>query len=116
MPLVSVSSIANSPMASRSAAQRTLGPLLALGLLATPASAQEPAVPQTFDWWEAAGVPSSTPWGQSVDVESTEQILSWTTMEEYISQRSEVSFSHGICPQCAKRIYGSDYPPESEHN
>ncbi|HEX7049811.1 MAG TPA: M14 family zinc carboxypeptidase [Longimicrobiales bacterium] len=57
-------------------------------LYATPAAAQiaekaAPAVPQTFDWWEAAGVPSTTPWGQPIDVASTERIRSWTTMPEY---------------------------------
>jgi hypothetical protein len=40
---------------------------------------------QTFDWWQARGVPATTPWGQAVDVASTRQILSWTTMPEYTS-------------------------------
>ena len=60
--------------------------LAALLLSVAPALAQEPSVPQTFDWWEAAGVPSTTPWGQAVDVASTEQILSWTTMPEYTTE------------------------------
>lgn len=29
----------------------------------------------------------------------------WQGLEAYISQHSEASFSHGICPQCAQRLY-----------
>lgn len=29
----------------------------------------------------------------------------WQQMEEYISQHSLVQFSHGICPECAKKLY-----------
>lgn len=46
----------------------------------------EPPVPQSFDWWERAGVPATTPWGQPIDVGSTEAILSWTTMPEYTTR------------------------------
>ncbi|MGH7477264.1 MAG: M14 family zinc carboxypeptidase [Longimicrobiales bacterium] len=68
---------------------------LILGLLGAPflpAAAQEqdvaqepeaPDVPQTFDWWRERGVAATTDWGQAIDVASTEQILSWTTMPEY---------------------------------
>lgn len=28
----------------------------------------------------------------------------WNQLEAYLSERSEVSFTHGICPDCAKRI------------
>jgi signal-transduction protein with cAMP-binding, CBS, and nucleotidyltransferase domain len=30
---------------------------------------------------------------------------SWTPIEEYITDRSETEFSHGICPKCAKELY-----------
>lgn len=30
----------------------------------------------------------------------------WTQIEFYISEHSEADFSHGICPECAKKIYG----------
>lgn len=30
----------------------------------------------------------------------------WTSMETYISQRSEAEFSHGICPSCEEREFG----------
>jgi hypothetical protein len=71
--------------------------LLSFALLAlagaVPASAQEVGVtsegvevPQTFDWWRERGVPDQTPWGQAVDVASTEQILSWTTLPEYTTE------------------------------
>ena len=29
----------------------------------------------------------------------------WEQLEVYISNRSEADFSHGICPDCAKRLY-----------
>jgi two-component system cell cycle sensor histidine kinase/response regulator CckA len=30
----------------------------------------------------------------------------WTRIETYISSRTEAEFSHGICPECAKKLYG----------
>lgn len=30
----------------------------------------------------------------------------WTQIESYIRDHSEAEFSHGICPDCAKKIYG----------
>jgi PAS domain S-box-containing protein len=29
----------------------------------------------------------------------------WNPVEKYIRDRSDVSFSHGICPECARRLY-----------
>lgn len=29
----------------------------------------------------------------------------WNQIEEYIRNHSEAEFSHGICPDCAKRLY-----------
>ena len=29
----------------------------------------------------------------------------WRALEEYIGEHSEAEFSHGICPDCAKRLY-----------
>ena len=29
----------------------------------------------------------------------------WSQIEEYIVERSEAQFSHGICPECAKKLY-----------
>lgn len=29
----------------------------------------------------------------------------WTQIEAYIDERSEAKFSHGICPDCARRLY-----------
>ncbi len=40
-------------------------------------------VPQTYDWHRERTIPATTPWGQPIDVRSTELILSWTTMPEY---------------------------------
>jgi len=33
----------------------------------------------------------------------------WTQIESYISQHSDTQFSHGICPDCAKKLYGDLY-------
>ncbi|NQT32288.1 MAG: PAS domain S-box protein [Candidatus Omnitrophica bacterium] len=30
----------------------------------------------------------------------------WIPLEKYISERSEASFTHGLCPDCAKKMYG----------
>lgn len=30
----------------------------------------------------------------------------WHQIEDYISKRSEATFSHGICPECMARLYG----------
>ena len=33
----------------------------------------------------------------------------WETIENYISTRIDVNFSHGICPNCAKKLYPDLY-------
>ena len=38
----------------------------------------------------------------------------WNQIEVYISQHSEAQFSHGICPECCKRIYPDYTGPEPE--
>ncbi len=35
----------------------------------------------------------------------------WHPIEEYIASHSEADFSHGICPECAYRLYPELYPP-----
>ncbi|MFC1883246.1 hypothetical protein ACFL2O_00610 [Thermodesulfobacteriota bacterium] len=30
----------------------------------------------------------------------------WNRIETYFKNHSEVKFSHGICPDCAKKLYG----------
>lgn len=35
----------------------------------------------------------------------------WHPIEVYISSKSEARFSHGFCPECAKRLYGEYLPP-----
>ena len=34
---------------------------------------------------------------------------SWTPIEVYIRDNSETEFSHGICPECAKKLYPEFY-------
>lgn len=36
----------------------------------------------------------------------------WTQMEEYISNHSLASFSHSICPECAKQLYPEMFEEE----
>jgi PAS domain S-box-containing protein len=36
----------------------------------------------------------------------------WTQLEAYIQERSEARFSHGICPDCAKKLYPEIFPKE----
>jgi PAS domain S-box-containing protein len=36
----------------------------------------------------------------------------WRDIETYIQEHSEASFTHGICPACAQKLYG--YQPKSE--
>jgi PAS domain S-box-containing protein len=33
----------------------------------------------------------------------------WNNLERYISERSDAEFSHGICPDCAQRLYPEYY-------
>jgi PAS domain S-box-containing protein len=35
---------------------------------------------------------------------------SWHQIEEYIHEHSEAEFSHGICPECAQKIYPKYFP------
>jgi transcriptional regulator with PAS, ATPase and Fis domain len=37
----------------------------------------------------------------------------WNQIEAYISEHSEAEFSHGICPDCARKIYGTRYKEET---
>ncbi len=36
----------------------------------------------------------------------------WTRIETYISLHSEAEFSHGICPECAFKLYGRKVEPK----
>jgi hypothetical protein len=42
----------------------------------------------------------------------------WNQLEQYIRDHSEAEFSHGICPDCAKKlypdIYNGDNGPDEE--
>ncbi len=38
----------------------------------------------------------------------------WTQVEVYISSHSETEFSHGICPECAERLYPQLYRKEEK--
>ena len=39
----------------------------------------------------------------------------WRIIEEYLTQHSEATFTHGLCPDCVDRLYpelgGADGPP-----
>jgi PAS domain S-box-containing protein len=39
----------------------------------------------------------------------------WNRIEKYIGERSDAQFSHGICPECAKKFYSDiDLYPEEK--
>ncbi len=38
----------------------------------------------------------------------------WTQVETYISNHSETEFSHGICPECAAKIYPELFKKDAE--
>lgn len=43
----------------------------------------------------------------------------WTQVEAYISERSEATFSHGLCPNCIRQLYpelskGKEPPASSD--
>ncbi len=41
----------------------------------------------------------------------------WNQIEGYIRDHSEAQFSHGICPECAKKLYPEfNFPNKSDHN
>jgi CRP/FNR family cyclic AMP-dependent transcriptional regulator len=37
---------------------------------------------------------------------------SWVQIEKYISDHSETKFTHGVCPECTKKLYGEFYKGE----
>ena len=39
----------------------------------------------------------------------------WNQIEVYISEHSEAEFSHGICPECAQKLYPDFYSSTSFH-
>ncbi len=63
--------------------------LAVLALSPCPATAQaeadEPPVPQSFDWHLEVPNPATTPWGQAVDTSATRLMRSWTTDAEFTS-------------------------------
>lgn len=38
----------------------------------------------------------------------------WTEMELYITAHSEADFSHGVCPECARRLYPEFYTEKTD--
>lgn len=39
----------------------------------------------------------------------------WEAIDEYLGEHSEIQLSHGICPNCYKRIEASDLPEPPSH-
>ncbi len=35
----------------------------------------------------------------------------WNQLEAYLSKHSDVAFSHGLCPECSRKLYPELYPP-----
>ena len=40
----------------------------------------------------------------------------WTQIESYIHKHSDAEFSHGICPDCSKKLYPELFPAETADN
>lgn len=38
----------------------------------------------------------------------------WAQLEHYLEQHSEAAFSHGLCPDCGKKLYGEYWPAGDE--
>jgi hypothetical protein len=38
----------------------------------------------------------------------------WSEIEGYISKHSEADFSHGICPECARKLYPEIYEEKND--
>ncbi|MCB2216345.1 hypothetical protein [Desulfofustis glycolicus] len=37
---------------------------------------------------------------------------SWEEVESYVKRHSDAEFTHGICPNCARKLYGDLYDEE----
>lgn len=38
---------------------------------------------------------------------------SWTLLEKYISEHSEAEFSHGLCPECTRKLFPDYFPDKA---
>jgi hypothetical protein len=38
----------------------------------------------------------------------------WVRLEEYIADHTKATFSHGLCPECARKQYGEFYRPDKK--
>jgi CRP-like cAMP-binding protein len=43
-----------------------------------------------------------------------EESGSWVRIEEYITDRSEADFSHGMCPDCLRKLYPKHFGPDRQ--
>ncbi|MBW6486369.1 MAG: hypothetical protein K0B01_09495 [Syntrophobacterales bacterium] len=40
----------------------------------------------------------------------------WNQLEAYIHDHSEAQFSHGICPECARKYFPEIYGKDKDHS
>jgi hypothetical protein len=40
----------------------------------------------------------------------------WNQIESYIKEHSDAEFTHGMCPECAKKLYPDIFPDDSLRN
>jgi MFS family permease len=38
----------------------------------------------------------------------------WDKLEKYFLEHTSINFSHGLCPDCVKQLYGQDFLPDEE--
>lgn len=50
------------------------------------------------------------------DVSDSKKKVSWVPVEAYISQKTPAKFSHSICPECMKELYGDFIKTEDDEN
>jgi hypothetical protein len=36
----------------------------------------------------------------------------WSSVEEYVGERTEATFTHSMCPECGKDFYGDLWPSD----
>ena len=41
-----------------------------------------------------------------IEGKSPDDPKSWATLEKYISEKTDASLTHGLCPECTEKLYG----------
>ena len=52
---------------------------------------------------------------KKIKVEEEKLPDKWIQIENYIQERSDADFSHGICPECRRKLYPELFPPKNNN-